>query len=89
MSRRTRKKQRIFTRPGTWKLIDDKSSFEISSENMVIDHNYRVTSPDNYDPPSIQELEAIYPPVLNEETNVPFSRPERTDRFVDIDYEPD
>jgi hypothetical protein len=84
MSDRTRIRDRKHARPGSWKLIDDRSGFEIMSYEMVIDHRGLVTSANNYDHPSVDEL----PPYKfgPEPEPLPFSRPEPEDEFIEVDY---
>ena len=81
MSRKSRaKKHRSFGK-GIWKLIDDKSGFEIYSDEMKIqDWNGLVVSKSNYDDIPWILLPVKYPV----QKPIPFCRPDN-DVFVDTD----
>lgn len=61
-----RRKRKAIRRPGTWKLIDDKSGFEILSTEAVIDWRGVITSQDLYDP-----MHYIYQPIPLPQPEIP------------------
>lgn len=65
---------------GRWKLIDDRSGFEIYSTEAVIDHNGYITSKNNYDPIHYTEIPIHYP--IDKGPRI--VRPEPEDNFIEI-----
>lgn len=67
MSRESRRHHRKLKKIGTWKVVDDRSGFVLSSEEVVIDHQGRITSRRNFDPihPSEMNIEVKDEPSIN------------------------
>lgn len=79
MSTRTRRNKNSRIGRGKWKLIDDRSGFELRSEDAWIDHRGRITSKSNWDPIHYTEMVIDFPP---ENSPLPFMRPEPQDSFI-------
>jgi hypothetical protein len=67
---------------GKWKLIDDRSGFEIYSDEAIIDDKGFITSRKNYEPIHWSELPVILP--IDEP--VPVLRLEPEDYFITVNY---
>lgn len=85
MSKRSSRKKRHSTySSGVYKLIDDRSGFEVYSDEAIIDEQRGlVTSRNNYDPPHYTEF-GPFEPIIPPEPILPFTRPEPTDNFIDV-----
>lgn len=81
MSTRTRRNKSGRIGRGKWKLIDDRSGFEILSTEAWIDHRGRITDKSNWDPIHYTEMVIDFPP---ENSPLPFMRPEPQDRFLEL-----
>ena len=80
MSTRSRRDSKGRIGRGKYKLIDDRSGFEILSTNAWIDHRGRITDKSNWDPIHYTEMVINYPP---ENSPLPFLRPEPEGTFID------